>query len=136
MSDLGMLCLLIGQEAELSNPRKVGLYYYNRIHPHKYLDIVSANVSLDADAYAYFGVFGVLIACIIFLILRLIFTFLAIKNALFMILSYVEILILAVNIPQASLQAILVPQEVIVIIALLWWLKLTSCSNVLRGTIG
>ena len=135
MSDLVMSRLLIGQEGELSNPRKIGLHYYNKIYPHKYLNTVSENASLDADAYTHFGVFVILIACIILLIIHLMLTFLEIKNTLSVILSYVGILILAVNIPQPLLQAVLVPQRVVVILALLWWLKLTDCSNALRGTI-
>lgn len=122
-SDIGIFRLFNSQKMRESAAQKIGYYYYIRINPEISLSTMSANASFDADAYAHFGVWGVLIASTLLLIIRLLLTYLCFNNLLSLILRNLGILILSITIPQASIQAILVPQGLIVILFLMAFLK-------------
>lgn len=123
LSDIGIFRLFQTKSSELSASRKIGYYYYHRTNPDKYLNTVSANASFDADAYAHFGVWGVLSVSILLLMIRLLLTYLTCNNSLSLVLRNMSILVLSITLPQASIQAILVPQGLIVILFLMAFLK-------------
>ena len=108
------------QHASTQHPaRLVGTWAYRERFPDKYLDTVQAYGSVDADAYARFGAIGVVAVALLVVGLRLGLQWLSTESLLSRTLYMLAIVQLAALLPIASLQAILLPNGLIVIVGLM-----------------
>jgi hypothetical protein len=99
--------------------RLVGSWAYRERFPDKYLETVQAYASVDADAYARYGVGGIVAVAFLVAGLRLLLKWLHTGSVLTRTLYTLAVMQLAVLLPIASLQAILLPQGVAVIVGLM-----------------
>ena len=109
----------------------VGLWAYYQRMPGAYLESVHAYGSIDADAYARWGVAGILVAALLVLLLRLGLGFFASLPGQNRFFARGALVILAMNLPMASLPAIFVAQGLgayVILMATVWvgqrrWLR-------------
>lgn len=102
---------LVGQQSEglAHASNRVGRWAYFERFPDKYLTSVSAYASIDADAYAFGGLWGVVIVALALILLRLL-TSATGTSEIGQIVRGIMIAHLGMFPVSASLQAILVPQ--------------------------
>ena len=116
-------------ERDISNQasNKVGNWAYVTKFPESYPKTISANTSVDADAFSFYGLVSVFIAALILLIIR-VFISLTSKKAseLELILEGFALGLLAFLPITAPLQAILLPQGLGLILFLLLVLRAKS----------
>lgn len=113
-------------ERDLSNQasNKVGNWAYVTKFPESYPKTISANSSLDADAFSFYGLFSVFIAALILLIIRVFIILTSRKASEFeLILEGFGLGMLAFFPITAPLQAILLPQGLGLILFLLLVLR-------------
>jgi hypothetical protein len=98
---------------------KIGIWAYQIRFPDSYTKSCHAYSSIDADAYAHFGFMGVFWFVFILGGIRVLFALLHTNNAVSRGVYYCAITTLGLNCPIASLQAILFPQGIAVLIFLM-----------------
>jgi len=103
---------------------KVGIWAYSERFPQSYGQTISANGSIDADAYSLGGIFGAFIVALLLLLIR-IFISISLANELLLsrILEGIALGQLAFLPITAPLQAILLPQGLGLILFLLLVLR-------------
>lgn len=113
-------------ERDLANQasNKVGKWAYVTKFPESYPKTISANSSLDADAFSFYGLFSVFLAALILLIIRVFIILTSRKPSEFeLILEGFALGMLAFFPITAPLQAILLPQGLGLILFLLLVLR-------------
>lgn len=89
---------------------KVGIWAYVTRFPQQYFNSVRAYASFDADAYARWGIPGVIVITFFICLLRFMFSYLMVPN-FYSYLNYQFLLvILSLNLPAGSIFAILIAQ--------------------------
>lgn len=101
----------------------VGVWAYVQRFPTHYLDSVHAYASADADAYARFGIAGLLLVALLVLTIRVVMAWLRTGSTLANSVYLTTLLILSTTLPAASLQAILVAQALIPLLLILMWFR-------------
>lgn len=93
--------------------RRIALWAYRSRYPTLYAATANANAGVDADAYARFGMVGVVVAGLLAASLRLGLAWLAADDRLSQGIYGSAVALLAVLLPIASLQAVLVAQGLV-----------------------
>jgi hypothetical protein len=96
--------------------REVGIWAYQVRFPTRYSDAINANASFDADAFAHYGVLGVVIATALLLLARIGASFLLTSHTLGLVGYGVLLCGLAILPSSASLQAVFGAQGLFVIL--------------------
>jgi len=110
-----------GQAHAESHPaRRVGKWAYTERFPDKYLETVQAYASVDADAYARFGVVGVIAAGVILVVLRLLLKVFRVTSYLSETLYVIGLVLYGLLWPMASLQAVLVSNGLVVVLGMMF----------------
>ncbi|WP_291515380.1 hypothetical protein [Bdellovibrio sp. ArHS] len=99
--------------------RLVGHWAYTERFPNRYLETVQAYASVDADAYARFGIFGIVLAGVLVLVLRILLKVFRDGSELGESLYVIALVLMGLWWSSASVQAILLAQGVLPILALL-----------------
>ncbi len=106
--------------------RVVGLWAYQARFPYKYWSTVSAYASFDADAFARGGVLGVLLATVLFLAARVGAAYLVTSHPVGQVGYAVMLCVLAILPSFASIQAIFGANGLIVPLALLLLIRVST----------
>jgi hypothetical protein len=112
--------------AETHPARLVGAWAYGARFPDKYLETAQAYASVDADAYARFGLAGILGVGVIVIALRLALKRLKTSDALGQTLYAIALVLAGLLWPMASIQAVLVSNGLAVVIVLMMLAHLES----------
>ena len=104
----------------------VGIWAYRSRFPFLYGSSVHAYSSVDADAYARWGVIGLIAIGLILFIIRVLLSVAWSESWLAQSIIITTLTIIALTLPNASLQAILVAHGVAVFVGLLLVIKLMS----------
>ena len=99
---------------------RVGLWAYASRFPAQYLASVHAYASIDADAYARFGVAGILGVGVVTLLLRVGLCALRVSSPVTDALYVIGLTLIAVLWPMASLQAALVANGILLVLMLMY----------------
>ena len=110
--------------------RVVGIWAYQARFPYKYWNTVSAYASFDADAYARGGVLGVVLAIVLLLAARIGAACLVTSHAVGLTAYAVLLCVLAILPSFASIQAILGANGLIVVLALLLLIRLSTPRDI------
>lgn len=113
-------------------PNRVGLWAYFSRFPTQYFPTVSAYASADADAWSRFGSLGLLGLTILLLGLRLGILYLKTQSSVSRALNHGALFILGVNLPMASLPAIIVAQGLLAYLIGLFFLRILE-RNILHN---
>jgi hypothetical protein len=106
---------------------KVAIWAYVSKFPESYPKTTSANTSIDADAYSFYGLFSVLIVALIFLVIRVFVSFTSRKiNEFESILEGLALGMLAFLPVTAPMQAILLPQGLGLILLILFLIRIQN----------
>lgn len=105
--------------AEMHPARRLGKWAYAERFPDKYLETVQAYASVDADAYARFGVVGVIAAGVILVVLRLLLKVFRGESHLSETLYVIGLVLYGLLWPMASLQAALVANGLGVVLGMM-----------------
>lgn len=97
----------------------IGRWAYQQRFPKQYLDSVNAYASADADAHARWGLTGIFILCLALLFIRFYLSWLNNGSPLLQLSYYTALVILAVNLPAGSIQAILIAQGLFTILLIM-----------------
>ncbi len=114
-----------GKKASKSAAQSVGTWAYRDRFPKKYLDSVSAYASIDADAYARFGLIGIVMAGVLVVLIRLSLKWLLLDSVTSNMLYSIGVVSMALLLPIASLQAILIPNGVFIVLSLMILYKIS-----------
>lgn len=87
---------------------KVGQWAYLTRHPDYYLDSVRAYCSIDADAYARWGVIGLIVVALGFLLFRVLWKQLVFDDGFGRGINLTGLILMGVYLPQASFASLLV----------------------------
>lgn len=110
--------------------QKVGNWAYTERFPMWYIPSIRAYASVDAEAYGRFGIFGVVVVGMLLLILRIALKMLLSREPVIKALYITGLVMFSLLLPMASLQAILVANGLIVVVAaMLAWRWLSSRST-------
>lgn len=101
----------------------VGVWAYLNRFPDHFFPSLMAYASVDADAHARWGLTGIVVITLIVVLLRLALARLVMDTVLSRCLYYSALMVIALCLPQASLQAILVAQGLLFYVAALLALK-------------
>jgi hypothetical protein len=113
-------------ERDISNQasNKVGNWAYVSKFPESYAKTISANASIDADAFSFYGLLSVSITALMLFVIRIFISFTSVKATEFeLILGGLGLGMLAFLPITAPLQAILLPQGLGLILFLLLFLR-------------
>lgn len=114
---------LLGRAAGSDTPHpsvRVGRWAYHEKFPSKYMPDVHAYGSLDADAFAYGGLKAVLLAGLIFALVRFAFAVLHTPNPIAETLHITAIILMMAIPPSGSLPALLAPHGLAALLAILF----------------
>jgi hypothetical protein len=114
------------RSAETHPARLVGAWAYGARFPDKYLETAQAYASVDADAYARFGLAGIIGVGVIVIALRLTLKRLKTSGAFGQILYAIGLVLSGLLWPMASIQAALVSNGLGVVIILMMLAHLES----------
>lgn len=104
----------------ISHPaRQVGKWAYTDRFPEKYLETAQAYASVDADAYARYGILGIIVAGILVALTRVTLRSLLSDKPESQALYSVGLVLISVLWPMASIQAVLVSNGVAIVILLM-----------------
>lgn len=106
--------------AERHPARRLGKWAYTERFPDKYLETVQAYASVDADAYARFGIVGVIAAGVILVVLRLLLKVFRVASHLSETLYVIGLVLYGLLWPMASLQAVFVSNGLIVVLGMMF----------------
>ncbi|MHB0984019.1 MAG: hypothetical protein ACYC05_00310 [Sulfuricella sp.] len=99
--------------------QRVGNWAYTERFPEWYLTTVHAYASVDADAYARFGILGIVVVGLMILITRIALKWLLIDVPLVQALYVIGLVMLSLLLPVASLQAIFVANGLFLVLGLM-----------------
>ena len=115
---------LVSRNSKPQAANEVGIWAFQRSFPEKYLSTVSAYSSIDADAYSFGGIPAILFVSLILLLIRIYISRSKDPNNLYeKILNGLGTTFLLLFPFQASLQAMLIPQGLLVIILSIFILR-------------
>jgi hypothetical protein len=115
---------LVNRNVRSQTSNEVGIWAFQRNFPESYLSTVSAYSSIDADAYSFAGIMGIFFVSLILLLIRIYIARYKDPNNLYeKILNGLGITFLMLFPFQASLQAILIPQGLIIVLLAIFWLR-------------
>jgi hypothetical protein len=97
----------------------VGRWAFQQRFPKQYLDSVHAYASADADAHARWGIYGILFLCVALIGIRWFIAWLNNGAEILSLFYYTSLAVVAINLPAASLQAILAAQGLFTLVALM-----------------
>jgi hypothetical protein len=113
---LGLQGFLPSRDVSIVAPsREVGIWAYQARFPTRYTDAINANASFDTDAFARYGISGVVIATVMLLLVRIGASFLVTSHTLSLAGYGVLLCGLAILPSSASLQAIFGAQGLFII---------------------
>lgn len=114
------LTLANKDHAEMHPARRLGKWAYAERFPDKYFETVQAYASVDADAYARFGVVGVIAAGVILVVLRLMLKVFRGTSHLSETLYVIGLVLYGLLWPMASLQAVFVSNGLVVVLGMMF----------------
>lgn len=115
---------LVNRNVRSQASNEVGIWAFQRNFPESYLSTVSAYSSIDADAYSFAGIMGIFFVSLILLLIRIYIARYKDPNNLYeKILNGLGITFLMLFPFQASLQAMLIPQGLIIVLSAIFWLR-------------
>jgi len=115
---------LVDRSASAQAANKVGIWGFQTLFPERYLSSVSAYASIDADAFSFFGLISVFFVAILLLLIRVFISIpVSVSNDLARIFQGIAFGHLIIFPFQASIQAMLVPQGLIIILLIFFYLK-------------
>ncbi len=110
--------------------RVVGIWAYQARFPYKYWNTVSAYASFDADAFARGGMLGVVLATLLFMVTRIVASCLVTSHPVGLAAYAVLLCVLAILPSFASIQAIFGANGLMVVLALLMVIRLSTPSGI------
>lgn len=113
---------MIGRAAGSDTPHpsvRVGHWAYHEKYPSKYMPNVHAYASMDADAFAYGGLAGVLVAALVFALVRFAFAVLHTPNPIAETLHMTAIVLMMAIPASGSLPALLAPHGLAALLAIM-----------------
>ena len=115
---------LVDRSASAQAANKVGIWGFQNLFPERYLSSVSAYASIDADAYSFFGLGSVFLVALLLLLIRVFISIpVSASNDLARIFQGIAFGQLVIFPFQASIQAMLFPQGLIMILLIFLYLK-------------
>jgi len=115
---------LVDRSASAQAANKVGIWGFQNLFPERYLSSVSAYASIDADAYSFFGLGSVFLVALLLLLIRVFISIpVSPSNDLARIFQGIAFGQLVIFPFQASIQAMLFPQGLIMILLIFLYLK-------------
>jgi hypothetical protein len=115
---------LVDRSASVQAANKIGVWGFQTPFPERYLSSVSAYASIDADAFSFFGLISVFFVAFLLLLVR-VFISIPVSTSndfarIFQGIAFGQLVIFPF---QASLQAMLIPQGLFIILLIFYYLK-------------
>ena len=115
---------IVGRGTLGSTANKIGLEYYKKPFPNSYLNSVSAYASIDADAYSIGGLAFVGLSAMMVFGLRILFGWDFIRTtSILRITQGIGLTQLFLLPASASMQALLIPQGMVILVVIILYLK-------------
>ncbi len=115
---------MVDRSASVQAANKIGVWGFQTPFPERYLSSVSAYASIDADAFSFFGLISVFFVAFLLLLVR-VFISIPVSTSndfarIFQGIAFGQLVIFPF---QASLQAMLIPQGLFIILLIFYYLK-------------